>query len=204
MTYKNREVQPELFCKINKKQKQNLLNKNIFCSHYKSAISVSLDTVIVIIIGVLMVNLSAFVVGIEKGKTIAKNSKNKCIAVQPAGNAAVPVKQKKSVIIPLAIEPKAVEVKTNIKAIAAKQIVKTVGNPTSGYIIQLVTYSKDSTAHKEVTRLNAVGLNGHVLKSGAYYIVYAGTFESKISAKAKLNRFKKRYKDCFVRLLKKS
>ncbi len=204
MTYKNREVQPELFCKINKKQKQNLLNKNIFCSHYKSAISVSLDTLIVIIIGVLMVNLSAFVLGIEKGKTIAKNDVNKCVAVQPAGNAAVPMKQKKSIIGPAAIKQNARKENPEIKAIEQKQIVKKVVIPASGYIIQLVTYSSDSPAHKEVSRLNDIGLAGHVIKSGEYYIVYAGTYNSKITAKEKLAGFKQRYKDCFVRLLKKS
>ncbi|MBU1086479.1 MAG: SPOR domain-containing protein [Candidatus Omnitrophica bacterium] len=204
MTYKNREVQPELFCKINKKQTQNLLNKNIFCSHYKSAISVSLDTLIVIIIGVLMVNLSAFVLGIEKGKLIAKNDLNKTIAVQPIGNAAVPIKPKKIIVVPEAVEEIIEQKQIKIDPIEEKQIVKKVVSPADGYIIQLVTYSTDSTANKEVTRLNDLGLDGHVLKSGEYYVVYAGTYNSKIKAKEKLARFKERYKDCFVRLLKKS
>ena len=205
MTYKNREVQPELFCKVNKKQKRNLLNKNIFCSHYKSAISVSPDTVIVIIIGVLMVNLSTFVLGIEKGKSIARNSDDKNIVVQPLGNAVVPMKQKRSLDVPaVTIEQKVQGKKTKIKTIEQKQIVNNVGNSASEYIIQLVTYSSDSSAHKEVSRLNDIGLNGHVLKSGVYYIVYAGTYNSKMIAKKKLAMFKERYKDCFVRLLKKS
>ncbi|MBU1044220.1 MAG: SPOR domain-containing protein [Candidatus Omnitrophica bacterium] len=204
MNYKNREVQPELFCKINKKQSQNLLNKNIFCSHFKSAISVSIDTLIVIIIGVLMINLSAFVLGIEKGKCIAKNQDCKTIAVQPAGNAAVPMKQKKQNIIPVAIEEKAPEEKLEINVVEEKQIVENAVKPADGYIIQLVTYSSDTSANKEASRLNDQGLGGHVLKSGEYYIVYAGTYNSKMTAKEKLGKFKERYKDCFVRLLKKS
>jgi hypothetical protein len=201
MTYKNREVQPELFTKINKKHKQNLLKKNIFCSHYKSAISVSLDTLIVIIIGMLMVNLSAFVLGIEKGKLIAKNTQERKIVV-PLGNPAVPVKQKKET--KTAVEP--IKEKKVIETVPEqeKQTAQNIGNPTAGYIIQLVTYSSDSYASKEVTRLKAQGLDGHVIKSGEYYIVYAGTYNSKIKAKENLDNFKKRYKDCFVRFLKNS
>ncbi|MFH1063234.1 MAG: SPOR domain-containing protein [Candidatus Omnitrophota bacterium] len=206
MTYKNREVQPELFCKTKKEQKQNLLNKNIFCSHYKSAISVSLDTLIVIIIGVMMVNLTAFVLGIEKGKLIAaKNEQTKTIVLEPVGNAAVPSKQKKKLIVPAVIEPeKNIEINTEINTIEEKQIVKNIEHPADGYIIQLVTYSSDSNANSEVDRLNAQGLQGHVLKSGEYYIVYSGMYNSKIKANEKVTSFKQRYKDCFVRLLKKS
>jgi cell division septation protein DedD len=202
MTYKDREVQPELFGKINKKQKQNLLNKNIFCSHYNSAISVSLDTLIVIIIGVLMVNLTAFVLGIEKGKVIAKSESSKVIAIEPDSNAAEPLLQKKITVVPAAAEE---EQKTiEINPAEEKTVAENSANPSAGYIIQLVTYSSDSFAHSEVDRLSAQGLDGHVLKSGEYYIVYAGTYNSKIKANEKLASYKQRYKDCYVRLLKKS
>lgn len=192
MTYGNREVQPELFSKTKKEQKQNLLKNNLFGLAYKSAISFSLDTLIVIIIGMMMVNLSAFVLGIERGKTLAKNEQTKVKVIEPAVvDAGLPL----TVPIPLAIEEKKVITST----VEKKQIVNNDSIPADGYIIQLVTYSSDSYANNEVNRLTAQGLDGHVLKSGSFYIVYSGTYNSKVKANEKLASFKQRYKDCFVK-----
>lgn len=193
MTYGNREVQPELFSKTKKEQKQNLLKNNLFGLAYKSAISFSLDTLIVIIIGMMMVNLSAFVLGIERGKILAKNEQIKVKVIEPAVvDAELPLVAP----IPLAIEE---EKKVITSTVEKKQIVNNDSKPADGYIIQLVTYSSDAYANNEVNRLTAQGLDGHVLKSGSFYIVYSGTYNSKVKANEKLASFKQRYKDCFVK-----
>lgn len=200
MTYKNREVQPELFCTVKKKQKQAILNKNIFKDNYKSSFTVSCDTLIVIIIAILMINLSCFAIGIEKGKGLEKTAHKKIINKKQIKLLAVEKpevmqKQQKTEIIK---QPQYVR-----KIETSKEKAIPVLKPAQkGYIIQLVTYSSNSNADKEAEKLRAQGYRSNVRKSGEYFIVYSGTYESKNSANKKLPGLKKRYKDCFVRFLK--
>ncbi|MCG2710915.1 MAG: SPOR domain-containing protein [Candidatus Omnitrophica bacterium] len=198
MSYKNREVQPELFCTV--KKKQNGLQKSFFQEHFESPFSISCDTLIVIIIALLMVNLSSFVLGVEKGKSQAKAENEniiekkqiKLLAVEPSKQIKpVPALRKRPEEI---INNKAPETEMNPVIETARK----------GYIIQLVTYSSNSNADKEAEKLRAQGYSSYVQKSGEYYVVYSGMYESRTSAIEKLPRLKKHYKDCFVRLLKKT
>ncbi|MCP4649948.1 MAG: SPOR domain-containing protein [PVC group bacterium] len=190
MTYKNTEVQPELFSGIDKRNKRKSFKKNVFSINYKSAISVSIDSLIVIIISLLMVNLLCFVIGIERGKHIIKVSNDKIRTTTRA--KAKPIAPK--VVTSPVVAPK----------VAVKKVEPSKKKNNNGYTIQLVTYNNNGIAEKEVTRLKANGVNGFVLKKGDYYVVYGGVFNTEKTAKKKLNSFKKRYKDCFVRFLKKS
>ncbi len=191
MIYKNREVQPELFCTVKKKQKQNFLHKSIFQEHFRSSFSVSCDTLIVIIIALLMVNLSSFAIGIEKGKALAKAENKSIVDKKPIRLIAEPPKEVKPVPKVSKKPAEVIKNKAPVKETARK-----------GYIIQLVTYSSNSNADKEAEKLRAEGYSSYVLKSGEYFVVYSGMYESKTSAIEKLPRLKKRYKDCFVRFLK--
>ena len=199
MSYKNREVQPELFCTVKKKQKQNYLHKSIFQEHYRSSFSVSCDTLIVIIIALLMVNLSSFAIGIEKGKFLAKIENKSIIDKKQIKLLAKPSKE---VIQNPEVSKKPEEV-IKIKAPEAK-IAQVKEAAQKGYIIQLVTYSSNSNADREAEKLRSQGYSSYVRRSGEYFIVYSGMYKSKTSAIKKLPGLKKRYKDCFVRFLKKT
>jgi cell division septation protein DedD len=80
----------------------------------------------------------------------------------------------------------------------------TAGATDNGYVIQLVTYSSDANATEEIGRLKADGCNGFVLKSGKFFVVCSGVYCSKTIAAQKLDHFKKRYKDCFVRFFERT
>ncbi|MFH1093374.1 MAG: SPOR domain-containing protein [Candidatus Omnitrophota bacterium] len=196
MSYKNREVQPELFCTI--KKKQNCLDKNIFKDHYRSSFSVSCDTLIVIIIALLMVNLSSFAIGIEKGKTQSK-AENKNILDKK--QIKLIAKETPKEVEPVPETSKKSEEVITIK-IAETETAPVKETARKGYIIQLVTYSSNSNADKEAEKLRAQGYSSYVLRSGEYFVVYSGMYESKTSATEKLPGLKKQYKDCFVRFLK--
>ena len=71
MSYKNTEVQPELFTLNDKKRRKKTLRKRLFSINYKSALTISVDTIVVLVISLLMVNLLSFAIGIERGKKIA-------------------------------------------------------------------------------------------------------------------------------------
>ena len=198
MTYKNREVQPELFCTVKKKQKKNFLHKRIFQDHYKSSFSVSYDTLIVIIIALLMVNLSSYAIGIEKGKALAK-AENKSIIDKKQIKLLAKAPHQDVKPVPKVSKKPEEEIKVKDPEKETAPVKETA---RKGYIIQLVTYSSNSYADKEAKKLRAQGYSSYVLKSGEYFVVYSGMYESKTSAIEKLPGLKKRYKDCFVRFLK--
>ncbi|MCK4994237.1 MAG: SPOR domain-containing protein [Candidatus Omnitrophica bacterium] len=198
MAYKNREVQPELFCTLKKKQKQNILHKNIFQDHYKSSFTVSCDTLIVIIIALLMVNLSTFAIGIEKGKSLTNADSKKIVNKKQKQLLAIEKPEVPQQVIATIKEPQYAAKIIAPKAAESQEI----NTDKKGYIIQIVTYSSNSNADKEAQKLKDQGYRSNVRKSGEYFIVYSGTYESKTSAIEKLPGLKKRYKDCFVRFLK--
>lgn len=199
MSYKNREVQPELFCIANRKHKKNIFKKDLFWDSYKSAISISCDTLIVCIIGFLMIVLTSFVLGIEKGKVIAKTAPVKKYdkTVQDKQNrAAGDIKTKK-------VSSKK-QINDTLEKNNATEKELDFEKTNSGYIIQLVTYTNNDYANKELEKLKAKGHCGSVLRSGKYFVVYSGMYDTKSTAIKDLNNFKRRYKDCFVRFLKNS
>lgn len=201
MAYKNREVQPELFSSIKKKQKQGFFHKNIFEEHYKSSFSIQCDTLVVLVIALLMVNLTSYVIGMERGKILAKASS--CDEVLKNKTTTTKIEQ----LVTENAPPEITSEPEETKAEKADQDEESAPEPviaSNGYIIQLVTYSSDSSANKEVERLKAQGYEIHILKSGDYFVLYSGTYETKTTADEKLMRFKERYKDCFVRRLKNS
>jgi len=196
MSYKNREVQPELFSGIKNKQATTTFKKGLFSNNYKTGISIAYDALIVFIIATLMVNLSFFVFGIERGKYLAKiNSAKQAVTATPAKRQPQPDRA----MIPAAsikIEPPKIEQKN-----PAPEERETA---EAGYAIQLVTYSSNGYANKEVERLKEDGVSGFVQKIGNYYVVYSDIYNDKITAQQKLEDFKKRYKDCLVRFFGKS
>ncbi len=199
MAYKNREVQPEFFSTVKKKQKKSFLQKSIFQDNYKSSFTVSCDTVIVIIIALLMINLSSFAIGIEKGKSLIKEKSKDLTNKQKIKLFTVEIPKEIEKVTKVSEKPQHIStVKSPEESASVLDTVK------KGYIIQLVTYSSNKNATEEAEKLRAQGYRSNVRKSGEYFIVYSGEYDSKNLAIEKLPRFKKRYKDCFVRLLKKT
>ena len=205
MTYKNREVQPELFLRPKKKTTNSVLQGSLFKNSYKPSYNISSDTLVVCIIAGLMFNVIVFAMGMERGKVLN-------------GSAAVIPEEKPQTRMVQAVRPKpqaaAVETQAVKQEITAEekepQTKKTetaeekTAPAENSYIIQLVTYSSDNNAKEEMNTLEQNGISGFVLKKGEYYVVYAGAYPSKSAALEKLNDLKKRYKDCFVKAWKKS
>ncbi len=201
MTYKDKEVQPEFFCPAGKAQKPNIFSDTFFQKNYPSSFTLPFDTLVVVIITGLMVSLACFALGIEHGKRIALKSAQQRVVAADEDNVPEPPEAEKITAVPAApasaplavTQPEIPEQETVTAAVAGK-----------GYVIQLVTYSSDTSANEEIQRLKANGVDGLIVKSGKYFVVCAGLFDSKTTAVHKLGNFKKRYKDCFVRFLEKT
>ena len=71
----------------------------------------------------------------------------------------------------------------------------------SDYTVQLVTYTTEALAIREVNRLKSSGYEGFVIPSGTYYQVCADYFASKLKARSVLERFRAsgRYPGAYIR-----
>ncbi len=195
MSYKNRDVQPELFSGLEKKHKKTSFRKRLFPVNKSLAVSISYDALIVVIITLLMINLVSFVCGIERGKNLTKINNNKSDLKLRAKAKSL----KKTIV------PKNNTRKGQTQIIPEQKIKVGQNNPPNSatrdkkYTIQLVTYSKEGLAKIEVDRLKANGFKSFLLKKGKYFVVYSGIYNTRKGALKKVNHLKKRYKDCLVR-----
>lgn len=69
------------------------------------------------------------------------------------------------------------------------------------YTVQLVTYDNKELAEKELNRLKSQGYQGFIIPSGRFFQVCANYFDSKSTARPKLDQLKQtgRYPDAYIR-----
>ena len=210
MAYKNREVQPEFFSELGKRKNKQPAKKKFFSLKGNACICVTYDTLVVIAISFLMINLLSFVLGIEKGKALGTAgskindmmlAENKADAIKGNINIASNKLKKNE---QLKETDKSNKPNDDIEKDTASNNEQIVENLAKGYSIRLVTYSNNRYAQKEVKQLNHKGLNGFYLKDGKHYVVYSGFYNNKECAKEKLIFFRKQYKDCFISYIRRS
>lgn len=67
--------------------------------------------------------------------------------------------------------------------------------------IQVASFKKLSSAHKEAEKLKQKGFPVEIEKKGKYSVVYVGKFEDEEKAAKNLKELKNTYKDCLLRRL---
>ncbi len=75
------------------------------------------------------------------------------------------------------------------------------GPDKQGYTIQLASYKAKKFADTQAEVLKKKGLAPLVLRKGDYIILCVGRFSDKDEARSSLSKFKKDYKDCYLRRL---
>ena len=180
-----KDLQKELFEEYNNIAKRNLSNDNQLRFRDKVVVKLSAESLVFLGIGVLLILVIAFSLGVEKGRCIVIAKAQKPLEVVTA-TKAVPLKQEaasKAVIPQKTQQTSAIPQKTEAD---------------KSFAIQAITYVKLELAQKEVDALKSGGYQSYVIKSGKYYIVYIGNF-SEEEAKVKLRELKQSYKDSFVK-----
>jgi len=204
------EVQPEFFSGgIKKKQEKRFLKKKSSFVKPEAIFSLSLDNVIVGMIGLLMLNLLFFVFGIERGKYLVKNvadNVNYRCELKSKGKQLAGYKQKIKEVITAKTAAQNEDKPTKSASAAAPKAGKKVckQKKSKQYTIQLASYVSNRYAKKEAKNLKDKGIKSFVLKKGAYFVVYSDIYNDRKTALYKLDFFKKRYKDCFVKSFKRS
>lgn len=175
--------------------KQNNLQLELFSSQHDSSINTShtdnaplwslmrhYEKTILTIIGVVIICLISFSLGVERGKHLA-----------------MPLQQ------PMR-DPEVVPKTTNQDSVIQKKEETQQTAPQQKenqlrYTIQLASYKTKTFAQREADALKGKGLSPLILKKGDYIVLCVGMFENKENARPLLPELSKRYKGCYIRRL---
>lgn len=201
-------TQKELFNEFEAPKKLNRPNFRQLFQKADFGLTLTAEKLVFVSIGIIMLLVVFFALGVEKGKAIAASSMPivpaQTVAVQPAVKTApAPVAQVKTAP-PTNITSKS-------KAAAATPVQgKTVVAPTQPaqdnfakdkpYTIVAAAYLRQEFAVKEAASLKAAGLDSYVIKSEPYYLACVGSFVNKDSALKLLSKVRQMHRDAYVRL----
>ncbi|MFA5335639.1 MAG: SPOR domain-containing protein [Candidatus Omnitrophota bacterium] len=167
----------------------NKFNKPLFPQH-KLNLSVPYEVLAVALMGLLVLGAIVFALGVERGRGLAGTD----ISAATAELAAVP-----EPVVAAPVEPVTIQVAEAPKPVAAPTARPTAKPTAKPYTIQVASYKARDMADKELSRLKGQGYNAEVVKKGSYYILCAGSFESKDAAKQTFAAMQKKYKGCIIR-----
>ena len=160
-------------------------------------ITLSLERLIFISIGLVLALVLVYAIGVERGKSISVKAPS-APAIQPepkplaasqkpvVSGAAVNSADRPRAPVSLPAQPK---VLTNAVHVADKP-----------YTIVAVTFSGKTTASAAVERLRKDGFDAYLYQSDPYFQVCVGAFSDRAAGQATLNRIKQRYKDAYFKL----
>jgi len=157
----------------------------------KLYLNLPLENVVFAAIIVTMCIVTAFALGVERGKREAGAREN-----ISSREKSLPASENTD-----SIELGPIEVgKTGNKDDAAGEVAEPSKSPdTERYVIQLISYKEIRRAMREKKYLARSNVVASIVKSGNWYQVCAGGYKNIKEAKTALDEFKKKYKGCFIR-----
>lgn len=174
----------------------NKFNKPIFPQH-RLNLSLSYETLIIILIGAVLTASIIFSLGVERGRSLTGSEVEMPAPIQPVVVTPAPAE-------PVAAEtpkpvPKTREAAKASTDIAVSSKVNVPPVPAKPYTVQVASYKGRSFAEKEASRLKGMGYSTDIIKKGDYFVLCVGSFASKEAAAETLAAMSKRYKGCLVR-----
>ena len=148
--------------------------------------TLTLDRVVFIAIGILMIIVVVYALGVEAGKTKTPE------VVQAATAPAVPQSAvREPVKVPVAIPAQVVTQKQPVRMPA----------PAKPYTILVATFTRKDNAVQEIEKLKNQGIAATLIQSGSYFQVNVGAYASKADAQGQkdLARIKRLYKDAYLK-----
>ena len=191
----------------------------------KIAISLTLEKLIFIAIGIIMLMVIVFALGVEKGKAlIGSQQTDKAISDSMVQTAPVKTGQLKvRDIQPLPQAPSVPEARTTItQPQAARQKIPSAAKPrttlsqskttapkdmradnlsqTKPYTIAVATFRQKDYALQEVNKLKKDGFDSSLVQNDPYFLVCVGSYANKDTAQSALTRIKHKYRDAYLKL----
>jgi hypothetical protein len=184
-------VQTELFkefehqTKRRKRASGSILPKNYIL------LNVSYEQVIFITIGVIMVMVLVFSLGVERGKRVGDDTppQIKIVPALPQKPAPEPAEDAgaKGSAAPVKDEP--------VEDIPKEKTVKNAGL----FTVQVIAYRSKKSAQKELIKLGKKGYKPFIILGGGYYQICVGEFKAHVEAEKALADIKKSHPDSFIR-----
>lgn len=175
-------IQKELFEFEAPKKQRNRLGQ--FFQKTDFSANLNAEKLIFVSIGILMILVISFALGVERGKAIS----------------GMPIRIADP--LPKALQIDAASAPVISKPVAARpaQASAMVAQSAPDYTVVAAAFSKESSAIKEMARLKKNGLEAFVYNSDPYYLVCSGSFIDKESAQKTLKRVRQLYRDAYVKL----
>ncbi|MBN3038833.1 MAG: SPOR domain-containing protein [Candidatus Omnitrophica bacterium] len=153
----------------------------------KIALSLSYENIIILAIGMIMVLIVCYSLGVERGKDLAQaNIKGLDASTQVTESETITKD-----------EEKASQKEESEPLIKKRKVKIAVTEPF--YTIQVATFLKSSSVEKEVQRLKNKGYESFIVSKGKYTEICIGKYKHKNEAATDLKELKRLYGDCFVR-----
>lgn len=192
----NDKLQKELFeFEAPKKVRRPRLGQ--FLQRSDFAFTLTAEKLVFLTIGITMLVVVFFALGVEKGKSLAvKNA-------IPQVSTQMPVVQAKAQS-GLAQVPKVAAVNTNITP-KEKNTVPVAGDSQAKpddkpYTIVAAAFLRQDFASKEAGTLKGSGLDAFVIKGDQYYLACVGSFANKDSAQKILSKVRQVHRDAYIKL----
>ena len=165
------------------------------------AITLTPEKMVFAAIGIVMLMVIFFALGVEKGRSAArlKFTATKTIAKDIVAAPAIPVK---SAQVPIVITKSvaATNITPKIKPPAATVKSRVAFDKTKPYMVVAAAFSREDLALKEIGKLKTAGLEAFVYYGEPYYLACVGSFQSKDGAQKILNKVRQVHRDAYVRL----
>lgn len=182
----NERYQKELFEFEKPKKQKNKFGQLLQTTNF--AVILTAEKIVFLVIGVIMLGVIFFALGVEKGRSLA--DKASAAAIKTVIQEDAVQVQTKSAPLPLTNT-------TVDKTIAPAQARPDKDKP---YTIVAAAFSRQDFASKEAGHLKASGLESFVYFSDPYYLACVGSFASKESASKLLGKVKQMHRDAYIRL----
>jgi len=170
------------------------------------AVTLTPDKIVFTAIGIIMLMVVFFALGVEKGRSAAYDKLTQTqMAVKKI--AAVPAVPVKAVSVKMAVAPAvaaknvpAANTTQKINAPATAVKAQPVPDKTKPYTVVAATYTHEDLAMKEVGKLKTAGFEAFVYYGEPYYLACVGYFQNKESAQKILTNVRQMHRDAYVRM----
>ena len=154
----------------------------------KIFVSLSYENIIILSIGLIMLLIVCYSLGVERGKDLAQ-----LIPLSTEESEDIKVEQEQVQKSPMIKSPKPQEKKIKVKLAQAKSVI------TPSPYIQVASFHTDKYAQKEIEQLKNKGYRPFLAQWGKYSVVCVGGYKDKDEARKALKDLKKLYADCILR-----
>jgi len=164
------------------------------------AIALTPEKIVFATIGVIMLMVVFFALGVEKGRSTArlKFTATKTTAKEVTASAILVKSAQAPIVVTKSAAATNITPKINPPAAAVKA--EAVFDKTKPYMVVAATFSREYFALKEVGKLKMAGLEAFVYYGEPYYLACVGSFKSKDGAGKILNKVRQMHQDAYVRL----